>query len=75
MNMATTPSPSPQGSREPALNPNLQQARARDYSEAQNGSDPMASVSIKKNGPAVWPFVWAVVTIGLVVMTIWIFIG
>ena len=56
------------------LNPNLRPAVDRAYSESQHGSDPMATISVKKSGPAVWPIIWAIVTIGLILMTIWILI-
>lgn len=37
-----------------------------------HGSEPLATVSVKKGGPAVWPVIWAVVTIALVLLTIWL---
>ncbi|WP_041373108.1 hypothetical protein [Phenylobacterium zucineum] len=54
------------------LNPDLRRTRDESFSDAQHGSEPMASVSVKGGRPAVWPVIWAVVTIGLILLTIWL---
>lgn len=59
----------------PGLNPELHREVDRGYSEADHGSDPMAKVSVKRRGPEVWPVIWAVVTILLVLLTLWLVWG
>ena len=59
----------------PGLNPGLQRGVDREYADSLHGSEPMATVSVKKNGPAVWPVIWAVVTIGLILLTLWLVFG
>lgn len=56
------------------LNPDLRRSVDRDYSDGMHGSEPLATVSVKKNGPAVWPVIWAVVTIAAILITIWLVI-
>ena len=53
------------------LNPDMRRAVDTDFTDDQHGSEPMDTVSVKPRGPEVWPWVWAVVTIVLVLMTIW----
>jgi hypothetical protein len=70
--MASKPAaPSP----EAGLNPRLNRRVDHEFSEAQHGSEPMETVSVKHNGPAVWPVIWAVVTIGMVLLALWLFFG
>lgn len=69
---STPPAAQPKG---PGLNPDLRQHVDRTYSDSQHGSDPMATVSVKKSGPAVWPLIWAVVTIAMIVLTLWLVFG
>lgn len=57
------------------LNPRLHQQVDREFADAQHGSEPMESVSVKSGGPAVWPIIWAVVTIGLILLTLWLVFG
>ncbi|MCV0416549.1 MAG: hypothetical protein K5831_16930 [Brevundimonas sp.] len=54
------------------LNPELRQGRDGDYAEANNGSTPLDTISVKKAGPAVWPVIWAVTTIVLVAVTLFL---
>jgi hypothetical protein len=71
--MADTPDkPDPDAG---ALNPRLHQGVDREYSEAQHGSTPMDSVSVKPSGPAIWPVIWAIATIGLILLTLWLVFG
>ena len=55
----------------PGLNPDLKRSVDRTYSDSQHGSDPMATVSVKRTGPAVWPIIWAVVVIAMVLLAFW----
>ena len=59
------------GGDRPGLNPDLRRSVDRDYSDQMHGSEPLASVSVKKSGPAVWPVIWAVVVIAAILLTIW----
>ena len=54
------------------LNPALKQGEDGDYAEANNGSTPLDTISVKKAGPAVWPLIWAVTTIALVAITLFL---
>ncbi len=67
----------PQGSPpEPKnLNPDLKQAADPDYADANNGSTPMETISVKKAGTAVWPMIWAVTTAVLVAITLFLIFG
>lgn len=62
-------------SNDDALNPRLHKGVDREFTEGQHGSAPMETISVKNNGPAVWPVIWAVVTIGLIVLTLWLIFG
>ena len=73
--MAKPPKSDPSQPSREGLNPRLNRGVDRDYAESQHGSEPMATISVKKNGPAVWPVIWAVVTIGLILLTLWLFFG
>lgn len=63
------------GPRLTGLNPGLRRDVDESYSEANNGSEPMETVSVKPGGPAIWPIVWAVVTISLILLTLWLMFG
>ena len=65
-------SPKPTNDAQPGLNPALKPSIDKDYSEAMHGSEPLATVSVKKNGPAVWPYIWLAVTIAAILITIWL---
>ena len=45
------------------LNPALKQVRDATYGPDQQGTDPMASVSVKNNQTSYWPAIWAGATI------------
>lgn len=57
------------------LNPDLKQGHDAAYAEDQHGSTPMDTISVKKSGAAVWPVIWAVVTIALVAITLFLIFG
>ena len=57
------------------LNPSLRREVDKDFSEDQHGSEPMRTISQKSTGPAVWPVIWAVATIALVAITLWLVFG
>lgn len=67
-------SPDPSNDAQPGLNPDLKRSVDKDYSEAMHGSEPLATVSVKKNAVAIWPFIWLAVTIVAVLLTIWLVI-
>lgn len=73
--MAKAPKTDPSQPSRSGLNPGLQREVDRDYAESQHGSEPMATISVKKNRTDVWPVIWAVVTIGLVLLTLWLIFG
>jgi hypothetical protein len=52
------------------LNPALKQTRDSTYGPDQSGTDPMASVSVKKDEGTAWPMIWAVCTILGVIIAI-----
>ncbi len=56
------------------INPAMRRDVDAAFSDEQHGSEPMETVSVKSEGPAVWPIVWAVVTIVLVLITIWLLV-
>lgn len=62
----------PQGSGPEGLNPDLKRAHDASYAEDQNGSTPLDTISVTKPGPAVWPIIWAVVTLGLIAITLFL---
>lgn len=59
----------------PGLNPGLRRGVDTDYSESNNGSAPMETVSVKPAGPGLWPLLWAAVTITVVLITLWLVFG
>ncbi len=54
------------------INPSMRRGVDTEFTEAQHGSEPMETVSVKHRGPEVWPIIWAVVTIVLVLITLWL---
>jgi hypothetical protein len=54
------------------INPAMRRGVDAAFTDDQHGSEPMESVSVKHGGPEVWPIVWAVVTIVLVLITLWL---
>ena len=72
----TPPTGSPSAPAHPeTLNPDLKQGNDGDYADANNGSTPMDTISVKKSGDAVWPVIWAVVTLVLVAITLFLIFG
>lgn len=65
------PSP-PQHSEPGGLNPDLKRAHDASYAEDQHGSTPLDTISVTQKGPAVWPVIWAVVTLALVAITLFL---
>lgn len=63
------------GGDRPGLNPDLKRSVDSGYSEQMHGSEPLARVSVKEGAPAVWPILWAVVVLGLVLFTAWLVFG
>ena len=62
---------SQEGGTPPGINPDLRRSVDPAYSENQHGSDPMATVSVRRQGPAVWPVIWAVVVVAMLVLALW----
>ena len=58
-----------------ALNPELRREHDPNYTEDQHGSTPLETISVRKQGPAVWPVVWAVVTILLIGISLFLIFG
>ena len=73
MTVPSTPPPPPP--RTEALNPDLKRGHDATFDEGLNGSTPLDTISVKKNGPAVWPIIWAVATIILVAITLYLLFG
>ena len=60
----------PQDTDNAPLNPALKQERDASYGPDQSGTDPMETVSVKKDEGTAWPMIWAVVTIVCVIIAI-----
>ncbi len=72
--MSTDP-PAESGASPPpgdGINPALRRGVDTEFTDDQHGSEPMETVSVKHRGPEVWPIIWAVVTIVLVLITLWL---
>jgi hypothetical protein len=67
--------PITQSSDAKALNPDLKPRHDATYDETQNGSTPLDTISVKKNGPAIWPAIWAISTIVLGAIAIFLLVG
>lgn len=71
--MAPTPEPRPPL---PGVDPRMTQNRDPDYREDQDGSTPLDTVSVPtRQEREVWPVIWAVVTIALVLVTLYLIFG
>lgn len=69
--MSTTPPLRPSSAADDApLNPALKQVRDDTYGPDQEGTDPMDTVSVKKDEGTAWPMIWLVVTIVCVIITL-----
>lgn len=65
--------PSPPKHSEPeGLNPELKKGHDASYAEDQHGSTPLDTISVTKQGPAVWPVIWAVAVVVLVAITLFL---
>lgn len=62
--------PEPEG-----LNPELKRSHDASYAEEQHGSTPLDTISVTKQGPAVWPVIWAVAVVVLVAITLFLIFG
>lgn len=67
----TDPAP-PRDSEPTGLNPELARSHDETYAEDQHGSTPLDTVSVKPQGPAVWPVIWAVTFVVLVAVTLFL---
>ena len=67
----TDPTP-PRDTEPTGLNPDLTPSRDETYAEDQHGSTPLDTVSVKPQGPAVWPVIWAVTFVVLVAITLFL---
>ena len=57
--MSTTPPVRPPSAADDApLNPALKSVRDESYGPDQEGTDPMETVSVKKDEGAAWPMIW-----------------
>lgn len=54
------------------LNPELKKGHDASYAEDQHGSTPLDSISVTREGPAVWPVIWAVAVVVLVAITLFL---
>lgn len=54
------------------INPSVRRGVDAEFTEDQHGSEPMESVSVEQGQTEVWPIIWAIVAIGLVLITIWL---
>lgn len=60
---------------EAPLNPALKPVHDATYGPDQKGTDPMATISVKKEEGAAWPIIWAVVTLLCILITIALLLG
>ncbi len=67
----TDPSP-PKASEPDGLNPDLKKNHDASYAEDQHGSTPLDTISVTKQGPAVWPVIWAVAVVVLVAISLFL---
>lgn len=62
--MNTRPPADPARESESAsLNPSLKRAHDETYGPDQQGTDPLETISVKKDEGTAWPIIWASVTI------------
>lgn len=75
--MATErPSGQRPGSEVPGVRPDLKKSIDPSYDASQEGSTPLASVSVDQcEERSVWPIVWAVTTIVMVLLAIYFVVG
>ncbi|MBN9037611.1 MAG: hypothetical protein WBA88_21230 [Pseudaminobacter sp.] len=69
--MSTVPPPRPSSTPDASpLNPAMKQVHDATYGADHQGTDPMESVSLKKDEGAYWPVIWAAATIVCVIVAI-----
>lgn len=74
--MSKTPTSTPEPpSGDAPLNPALKRVHDATYGPDQEGTDPMATISVKKEEGAAWPMIWAVVTLLCILVTIALLLG
>lgn len=61
-------------SKDAPLNPALHKEHDASYSSADHGTDPMETVSVKKDEGNWWPWVWASVTAICVIAALYLLI-
>ena len=66
----TPPDRPPHAADHAPLNPALKQAHDASYGPDQSGTDPMETVSVKKDEGTAWPMIWAVTAIVCVIIAI-----
>jgi hypothetical protein len=64
------PSPPKPATEDAPLNPALKPVLDGTYGRDHEGTDPMATVSVKKDDGVYWPFIWAAATIVCVIVAI-----
>lgn len=74
MGKASPTGRAPHDTEEAPLNPALKQGRDASYGPDQEGTDPMETVSVKKDEGTAWPLIWATVTIVCVIIAIFLFV-
>lgn len=65
-----TPPPESRTPDDAPLNPALKRVHDGTYSQDHEGTDPMATVSVKKDEGRYWPAIWAIATIICVIVAI-----
>lgn len=68
--MSIPPRRPSQPSEDASLNPALKQVRDASYGPDQSGTDPMTTISVKKDEGTWWPAIWAASAIVGVIITI-----
>ena len=73
--MKPTPKSSSDATDDAPLNPALKQVHDKTYGPDHSGTDPLATVSVKKDEGRIWPMIWAVVTVLCVIIAIVLLLG
>jgi len=69
--MTTRPPDEPPSRTDTApLNPAMKQRRDDTYGPDQSGTDPMDTVSVKRDEGSYWPAIWAITTIVCVIIAL-----
>lgn len=74
--MATQPKPDgTEGGASPGMNPELRRSIDGDYDHRQDGSTASEDVSVPPEGDrSAWPMIWAVVTILMILLSIYLLV-